>query len=75
MCVWFVWKGFGSRRGLRGVSSVRGCQKCFSCPSEPVPADLQLDQLLAKEEHITDGGRIFKIIYLRRIKPGVAGRE
>lgn len=75
MCIWFVWQGFGSG-GLRGVASVRRYQKCLPCPTEPVPAGSQMDPLLAKEEHISDGGRTSKIIYLQRGKPcATAGRE
>lgn len=48
------------------MASVRSYKKIPPCLIGPTLASSKVDQLLAKAEHISDGGRTLAIIYLRR---------
>lgn len=45
---------------------MRGCQKLLPCQTEPMSAGSKTDPLLAKAQHINDGGSATGIMYLRR---------
>lgn len=45
---------------------MRSCQKLLPCLAEPMPAGSKRHPLLAKAQHISDGGSATGIMYLRR---------
>lgn len=64
-CIWLTWKGF-SNRGAAGVVSVRRDQELSPCLTKTVPADSEMDMLLAKDEPISNSGGTPVITYLRK---------
>jgi len=65
---------FGSRGATR-VASVRRCLKFLLCLTVPMPAGSKMDPLLAKAEHISDGGSASARTYLGKGKSYCATQQ
>lgn len=69
-CIGFSWLASGVGWGYKvgAVASVRRCQKLSQCLTEPMPAGLRMDPLLAKSESVRNENNASVTTQLRRNK-------